>query len=123
MATEWPRFDLDDAAVHGLVPLVVGAADPTDVLEGYASLYLEQEVKPEGMVRNLGQFSTFLEAVSFSHASVLNVSNVARDTQAERRTVAGFLEVLQDLLLADRLEVFTRRARRQTAAHPKDLPP
>ena len=119
MAAEWPGFDLDDALEHGLVPLVVDAADPADVLRGYASLYLEQEVKAEGMVRNLGQFSRFLEAVSFSHAAVLNVSNVACDTEARRRTVAGFLEVLEDLLLAYRIEVFTRRARRQTAAHPK----
>jgi predicted AAA+ superfamily ATPase len=119
MAAEWPAFDLDDALVHGLVPLVVDAHDPGDVLAAYAALYLEQEVQAEGVVRNLGQFGRFLEAVSFSHASVLNVSNVARDTGAKRTTVASFLQVLEDLLLAYRLEVFTRRAKRQTAAHPK----
>lgn len=119
MAAEWPGFELGEALVYGLVPLVVDAPDPADVLKGYASLYLEQEVKAEGLVRNLGQFARFLEAVSFSHASVLNVSNVARESEAKRKTVAGFLEVLEDLLLAYRLEVFTRRAKRRTAAHPK----
>ncbi len=119
MAAEWSRFELAQALSHGLVPLVVDAPDPADVLHGYAVLYLEQEVKAEGVVRNLGQFARFLEAVTFSHAAVLNVSNVARDSEAKRKTVAGFLEVLEDLLLAYRLEVFTRRAKRQTAAHPK----
>jgi hypothetical protein len=33
-------------------------------------LYLEQEVRAEGMVRNLSDFARFLEAVSFSHAQV-----------------------------------------------------
>jgi predicted AAA+ superfamily ATPase len=57
--------------------------------------------------------------VSFSHAAPLNVSNVARECQVERRTAAGYVEVLEDLLLCFRLPVFTRRARRETAAHPK----
>ncbi|HUG02212.1 MAG TPA: AAA family ATPase, partial [Longimicrobiales bacterium] len=119
MGAEWPRFDLDSALEYGLLPLVVSAPDPGDVLRAYVGLYLEQEVKAEGVVRNLGQFARFLEAVSFSHGAVLNVSAVARETQAKRKTVAGFLEVLEDLLLAFRLDVFTRRAKRRTAAHPK----
>lgn len=119
MAAEWPAFDLRDALRLGLVPLVVDADDPADVLRAYIGLYLEQEVKAEGMVRNLGQFSRFLEAITFSHGAVLNVSAVAREVGANRKTVEGFLEVLEDLLLAFRLEVFTRRARRATAAHPK----
>lgn len=119
MAAEWPDFELEDALSLGLVPLVVDAEDPNDVLRSYVSLYLEQEVMTEGLVRNLGGFSRFLEAVSFSHAGVLNVSELAREAEAKRSTVAGFLDVLEDLLLAYRLDVFTRRAKRRTAAHPK----
>jgi predicted AAA+ superfamily ATPase len=119
MASEWPAYGLDSALEIGLVPLVVDAADPADVLSSYVALYLEQEVKAEGMVRNIGQFARFLEAISFSHAGVLNVSNVARETAANRGTVAGFIEVLEDLLIAFRVAVFTRRAKRQTAVQPK----
>jgi predicted AAA+ superfamily ATPase len=76
-------------------------------------------VQLEGVVRNLGDFSRFLEAISFSHAAVLNVTDVARDCQVSRTTVEGYLSVLEDLLLAVRLPVFTRRARRQLTARPK----
>ena len=119
MAAEWPAFDLAKNLEIGLLPIVVDAPDPQDVLAAYAALYLEQEVKSEGMVRNVGDFARFLEVVSFSHGAVLNVSNVARETGASRQTVAGYLEILDDLLLGFRLDVFTRRAKRQTAAHPK----
>lgn len=119
MGSEWPRFRLAEALTDGLVPLVVDADDPADVLRAYVGLYVEQEVKAEGLVRNLGQFARFLEAVSFSHAAVLNVSAIARESAVNRKTVEGFLEVLEDLLLAFRLQVFTRRAKRKTAAHPK----
>lgn len=119
MAREWPGFNLATALRNGLVPLVVDAADPGNVLRSYAALYLEQEVQAEGLVRNVGQFARFLEAATFSHASVLNVSSLAREAEVNRRTVSGFLEILEDLLLAFRLDVFTRRAKRRTARHPK----
>ncbi len=102
-----------------MVPLVVTAADPEDTLRSYAAVYVEQEIRAEGLVRDVGNFSRFLEAVSFSHASVLSVANVARESAVSRKTVEGFLEILEDLLLAFRIPVFTRRARRMVAAHPK----
>jgi len=119
MGSELPGFSLGPALERGLLPLVVASPEPADVLRAYASLYLEQEVQVEGWVRNIGNFARFLEAVSFSHGAVLNVSNVARECQVEKKTVAGYMEVLEDLLLCFRVPVFTRRARRKTAAHPK----
>lgn len=119
MAAELPAFDMDASLAHGMVPLVVMADDPRDVLNAYASLYLEQEVQAEGFVRNVGAFARFLEVVTFSHAGVLNISNVARETQVSRKTVEGYFTILEDLLLGFRLTVFTRRAQRATAVHPK----
>lgn len=119
LAGELPRFELANALEHGLVPLVIAAPDPAAVRNAYATLYLEQEVELEGWVRSVGSFARFLEAISFSHAAVLNVSEVARECHVERRTVTGYLEVLEDLLLAFRVPVFTRRARRRLTAHPK----
>ena len=114
-----PRFDLDQAMRLGMVPLVWDAEHPAEVLKTYVALYLREEVQLEGLVRNLGSFSRFLEAISYSHAAVLNVSDVARDCQVSRKTVEGYIEVLEDLLLAARLPVFTRRARRRMTVHPK----
>lgn len=119
LAAELPKFDLTRSLEHGLLPLVVASHEPRETLAAYVAAYLEQEVKAEGLVRNIGSFARFLEVVSFSHAGVLNASAVARDSAIHRKTVEGFLEVLQDLLVAFQVPVFTRRARRETAAHPK----
>jgi predicted AAA+ superfamily ATPase len=119
MAAELDTFDLTAALDRGLLPLVVVAERPEDVLKAYASVYLDEEVRMEGWARNAGAFARFLEAVSFSHAAVLNVANVARECQAERKTVAAYVEVLEDLLLSFRVPVFTRRAKRETIVHPK----
>jgi uncharacterized protein len=119
MASELPNFQLARALEIGMLPLVVASSNPAETLRAYATLYLEEEVKLEGWARDVGRFARFLEAVSFSHGSLLNVSNVARECQAERKTIAGYIEVLEDLLLSFRVPVFTRRARRETSQHPK----
>jgi predicted AAA+ superfamily ATPase len=119
MSAEWPRADLEAQLRLGMVPLVVNAADPADTLRAYAALYLQQEVQAEGMVRQLGTFARFLEVVSFSHGAVLNLANLARETGTSRKVVEHFVEILEDLLVAFRLPVFTRSAQRATAVHPK----
>jgi uncharacterized protein len=113
------RFRMEEALRHGLLPLVYSSTNPEDVLRSYAALYLREEVQMEGLVRNIGNFSRFLEAISFSHASILNLSNVARECMVERKVVEGYMSILEDILLGFRLPVFTRRAKRELAAHPK----
>jgi len=113
------RFDLTRALELGMLPLVLGAADPQETLRSYVSLYLREEVQAEGLVRNIGSFARFLAAISFSHGALLNTAAVARECQVGRKTVEGFVEVLEDLLLGFRLRPFTKRARRQLVQHPK----
>ena len=112
-------FDLPAALERGLLPLVLGAPDPVDTLQSYLAVYVREEVQMEGLVRDLDRFSRFLETVSFSHAQLLNVSNIARDSAVGRKAVEGYLGVLEDLLLSFRLPVFRRRAARATVAHDK----
>ena len=112
-------FDLTTALTLGTVPTVHSSDDPASALAAYASLYVEQEVRAEGLARDVGSFSRFLEATAFSHAATLNVSAVARECETSRSTVSGYLELLEDLLLAFRLPVFTRRAKRRLVAHPR----
>jgi predicted AAA+ superfamily ATPase len=111
------RFDTSLA--HGRLPPALAAADPKAFLKAYVQTYLREEVQQEGFVRNIGSFSRFLEAASFSQGSVLNLAEVARDCAVERKTVSGYFEILEDLLLASTLPVFRRRAKRRLVSHPK----
>jgi predicted AAA+ superfamily ATPase len=108
-----------DILRYGLLPIAVTSPDPQDVLNTYVSLYVREEVQAEGLVRNIGSFSRFLEAVSFSHASVLNISNVARECGVERKIVEGYVQILEDILLAFKMPVFSKRAQRAMISHSK----
>ena len=114
-----PRFSLDAALEVGLLPIVWDARDPADTLSSYVGLYVQQEVQMEGLVRNAAAFHRFLEAISFAHGATLNVSEVARECAVSRKTVEGYVEIVEDLLLAFRVPVFTKRAKRNMAVHPR----
>jgi predicted AAA+ superfamily ATPase len=112
-------FSFEGALRHGLLPVVVGAEDPDFQLRSYCGLYLKEEVQAEGLVRNIGAFARFMEVMSFSHGGVLNLAKAARECAVKRSTLEGYLSILEDLLLGWRLPVFTRRAKRELASHPK----
>jgi predicted AAA+ superfamily ATPase len=81
--------------------------------------YLREEVQQEGLTRNLGAFARFLEAASFSQGQVLNVAAVSRECAVERKVVEHYFGILEDLLLAYRLPVFTKKAKRTLISHQK----
>ncbi len=112
-------FSLEHSLKYGQLPAAYGEADPKKYLEAYVKTYLEEEIRQEGLTRNLSAFARFLEAASFSQGSVLNVSAVARECRVERKTVESYFSVIEDLLIAYRIPVFSRRAKRRLAAHPK----
>jgi len=113
------QFRLDDALILGMLPLVIDSLNPSETLKSYISLYLQEEVQMEGLVRNIGAFSRFLESASFSHGSVLNMSEISRECQVGSKTVEGYFSILEDLLLSFRIPIFTKRAKRHLSSHPK----
>lgn len=112
-------FDLTHSLRFGHLPCAYTESDPKTYLLSYAKMYLEEEVKQEGLTRNVGAFSRFLEAASFSQGSMLNLSAVARECSVERKTVEQYFIILEDLLLAARLPAFQKRAKRRLVGHPK----
>jgi len=103
----------------GHLPSVFKEADPKKYLEAYVTTYLREEVQQEGLTRNLGAFSRFLEIASFSQAQVLNISSVARESAIHQKVAENYFSILEDLLIAQRIPVFTKKAKRRLVSHSK----
>jgi predicted AAA+ superfamily ATPase len=112
-------FSLEKALAMGLLPIVWDSDIPESILKNYCGLYLKEEIKAEGLVRNIYNYARFLEIISFSHGSSLNTSNIARECDLSRTTVDTYIEILIDMLLAFKLQVFTKRAKREVTKQPK----
>ncbi len=112
-------FDLQRSLIYGYLPSVYSESNPKKYLESYIKTYLQEEIQQEGLTRNMGAFSRFLETASFSQTSVLNVSAIAREAAIERKVVENYFSILEDLLIGYRLPVFSKRAKRRLISHCK----
>jgi predicted AAA+ superfamily ATPase len=113
------EFNLNHSLKFGMMPCVYTEKDAKAYLASYVKTYLEEEVRQEGITRNLSAFTRFLESASFSQGQVLNISSVARECHVDRKAVENYFSVLEDLLIAYRVPVFTKKAKRRMITHPK----
>lgn len=112
-------FDLEPVLAHGSLALVWDRAGAREVLEAYVQTYLREEIQAEALVRNLAGFARFLPVAALFHGQVLNAAALARDAGVSRTTVLGYLDVLEDTLLAFRLPAWEGRLRVKEKRHPK----
>ncbi len=112
-------FNLEKTLKNGFLPAIFSEPEPALYLSSYIYTYLREEVLQEGLTRNLAAFTRFLEVASFSQGQLLNVTEVARDSQVNRKVVENYFQILEDLLLASYLPVFAKRASRRVTSHSK----
>jgi predicted AAA+ superfamily ATPase len=119
VAEQGDAFRLENSLQYGHLPARFSESDPAKYLQDYVQTYLREEVMQEGLTRNAGHFSRFLEVASFSQGSVVNVTEVARDAHIQRTVAESYFSILEDLLIGIRLPVFSKRAKRQLINHTK----
>lgn len=115
----WDDFSILKCLQNWCLPSVFNEEDPKKYLETYVHTYLEQEIKQEWLTRNLWNFSRFLEVASFSQWSVLNVSEIAREASINRKLAENYFSILEDLMIAYQIPVFTKKAKRRMINHTK----
>ncbi len=117
-----PDFDLNKAIQYGQLPYVYSKDSEQEIqnyLDAYTQTYVREEVMQEGLTRNIGAFSRFLETASFSQCGVLNMSDVAQDASINRKVVVNYFQIVEDLLIAAKLPIFSKRPKRKLIAHSK----
>jgi predicted AAA+ superfamily ATPase len=112
-------FVLERVLSSGSLPLVWAASDPDDTLEAYVHTYMKEEIQAEALVRNLPGFARFLPVAALFHGQVLNAASLAREAGVARTTVIEYLSILEDTLLAARLDAYEGRLRVREKKHPK----
>ena len=112
-------FNLRDSVQLGHLPARFSESDPAKYLKDYVQTYLREEVMQESLTRNIAHFAHFLEVASFSQGATINISAVAREAHIERSVAENYFSILEDLLIAVRLPVFSRKAKRKLISQKK----
>jgi predicted AAA+ superfamily ATPase len=112
-------FDLLHAFRSGLIPSHYLADDPEDALDSYVGRYLTEEIAAEGLARSIPDFSRFLTAATVCNAQELVFSAVASDAGLARQTVQAWFNILQETLLGEQVQAWTKSVKRKAIERAK----
>jgi predicted AAA+ superfamily ATPase len=110
---------LADILLYGGLPSVVLSADKFEELNAYTGTYLEQEIRSEAAVRDIGLFATFLDICAAKVAEEVNYNSIASDLGVSPPTVNNYFQLLEDTLLGFRLHPFSKTKKRKSTSRPK----
>lgn len=102
---------LEDLLLYGSLPHVVltkSKPEKEELLDAYVSTYLEEEIRAEAVVRNLGNFARFLELAASESGYTTNQSKLSQAIGVAHTTIAGYYQILDDCLIAERIEPLTK---------------
>jgi uncharacterized protein len=107
------RFVLEKYLLLGGLPKAYLDEVGQKYLFSYVDTYLIEEIQAEALVKNLGNFSRFLEQAAFSNGQILNFTKLGNDAQVSPNTVRDYYQLLEDTLVGFSLEPWTKSRKRK----------
>jgi uncharacterized protein len=108
--------DLAKLLGDGSLPGIWQVANPRDRetdLRSYVESYIEEEIRAEALVRNVGSFSRFLELAAVESGNIVSFREIAQDIGVTHTTISSFFQILEDCLVAERVDPLTKSATRK----------
>lgn len=122
LLTTVPLFDL---LLYGSLPGIVAEANSDDRevdLHSYVTTYLEDEIRAEAVVRNIGDFTRFLEVAAGESGKQLNFKQLSQDIGVSDTTIASYYQILEDCLIASRIDpIIHSQTKRRLIKSPRYL--
>lgn len=117
--------DLSNLLLYGSLPNIYLEKDTHTKqidLEAYVKNYLEEEVRGEALVRQLGSFARFIELAALECGMQININKLSQELGITRHTIAEYFYILENCLIAEKIEPITQTTgRRKLAKTPKYL--
>jgi len=119
------KLSLNDLLLFGSLPGIVNLTDREARivdLHSYVTIYLEEEIRAEAVVRNVALFARFLELAAAESGNLVNFSKLSQEIGVAHTTIMSYYQILEDCLVAERIEPFTQsKIRRRLIKTPKYL--
>jgi predicted AAA+ superfamily ATPase len=106
---ELPESDrkLQNILIYGTLPFIVLEENndnrETD-LRSYVTTYLEEEIRAEALVRNIGNFSRFLELAASESGHSVNFTKLSQDIGVATTTIMDYYQILEDCMITMRID-------------------
>ncbi|MDA9271878.1 AAA family ATPase [bacterium] len=116
---------LEHILLYGTLPGIMNDTDTQSQeidLSSYVSTYLEDEIRAEALVRNVGSFSRFLQVAAGEAGKQLNFTRLSQDIGVADTTIANYYQILEDCMLTLRIDPISESyTKRRLVKSPKYL--
>ncbi len=116
---------IEELLLYGSLPQIISeesTENREEDLFSYVTTYLEEEIRSEALVRNIGAFSNFLKLAALESGSISNFHKLSQDVGVSNPTISEYYQILVDCLVAERIEALSQsRTRKKLIKSPKFL--
>lgn len=113
-------LNLETTLQFGSLPIIyTQQTEPLNFLQAYVEVYLKEEIKQEGIVRKYESFHKFLELAAQLNGEPVNFSKTAKMVGVATNTLQDFYSILEDTLIAHRLDAWSYSVRQSLSQAPK----
>jgi uncharacterized protein len=119
VSKEIPDFDLPRAVQWGTLPSIYLSDEPEEDLLAYCGSYLQEEIKAEGLVRRVENFSRFLQTAALVNGNLLNFESLSSDCGVPARTLREYFLILEETLVGTLLHPYKRTLHRKSISTAK----
>jgi uncharacterized protein len=117
----FPAGDLITRLAFGELPGIVTApeVDRADLLQSYAIVHLEEELRREALVRDWGAFLRFLKLAAHESGQELNYKAVSQESGISQPTVKGYYQLLEDMFIGFHVRAYSKSRRKNILSTPR----
>lgn len=119
-----PPFKAQELARHLLFGSLPGLraesrASATATLDAYVATYVEEEVRREALVRDLGPFQVFLRLAALESGQVVNLAKLSQESCVPASTLKNYYQVLVDTFLGHWMPAYDHPSRKRVLTTPR----
>jgi len=111
---KFPVRTLNDYLIYGNLPGIYqeNKASWSETLAAYIELYVENEIRQENIVHDMGAFLRFLRIAALESGQHVNYTKLADAVGVAGNTLRNFYQVLEDTYIGIRILPFARSRKR-----------
>ncbi len=120
-ARRFPARSLQRTLLLGNLPGVRAERPETAqaTLAGYVEHYLEEEIRREALVRDLGPFVVFLRLAASESGGQINLARLSQESGIPASTLKNYYQVLVDTFVGYWIPTYSRRTRTRLLTTPR----
>ena len=121
VGSSFPAAGLEERLAYGDLPGVVllDEADRTRILSTFATVYLEEEIRREALVRDWGGFVNFLRLAARESGNVVNYANISREVGLSVATIKSHYQLLEDMFVGVHIPAYSGSSRKALLSTPR----